>query len=401
MRISMIGDEFSDINPNTHPTEYLVPLIHQRGFDDEDLENIPAFEPERNLPEQENGMSRDPFYSNTGVLLYLQYMRNYPMKQQAGNFSIRASLIYNRDPARDQYNKDCLWISERVPFTDILSQLPKNMFRIQDVVDVNSIDKNDTIVPLSKSHTWLKNFYNMLWNDNLSHDLVLFVEILENNNTYPSGVTVLKINNDDGTIKVGSYELPVYKYPLKDYSNPSEGQPLGYTISFMINEPKPSADQPQAPESIRPDLPESNREPEPRLNNFEPKEETKEIEPEDLGKKDNNKEAYIPNTLRQYDEKQYNPDEIIVLYVDSGRYLPENITVSRISMQAMNIEAQQVFKTISAFCLLEMSTCQKPYFGIREEFSRTKMPQLNDTTIFIFRIDAIDRNHQKQVVVGY
>mmetsp|Transcript_320 Transcript_320/g.285 ORF Transcript_320/g.285 Transcript_320/m.285 type:complete len:105 (+) Transcript_320:51-365(+) len=48
-----------------------------------------------------------------------------------------------------------------------------------------------------------------------------------------------------------------------------------------------------------------------------------------------------------------------------------------------------------------MSTSQKPYFGIREEFIRKDTPSLDDTTVLVFRIDSIERNNHKQVVVGY
>jgi len=407
----MLRDDTSEKSPNLHPTEYLVPLIHQRGFKSQ----IPTSNTDQLLiehPKNENGITRDPFYSNTGILLYIHYLKNYPMKAQ-GDLIVRSSLIYNGNPAKDQYDRNCLWITEKIPISNNLNQIPKNMFKIENIVKINTIHKNDTVLPITKPHVWLQNFYNVFWEDNLNHDLILFLEILENNNSYPSGVAVLKLNKEDGTLKVGSYELPVYKYPLHDYMHPEKGEVLGYNLVFIINEPKPEINQPQPQQPQQPQQqPQQPQQPQQNFQPDQPKspqeertkeenEEAKEISPEDLGKKDKNNEAFIPNTLRQYKDEQYTPDDIIAVYVDSARYLPENVTVSRVSMNAMNMTGEIVLKYSSANCLLEMSTCQKPYFGIREEIIKKDCPELDDTTILIFRIDTIERNNHQQVVCGY
>lgn len=57
--------------------------------------------------------------------------------------------------------------------------------------------------------------------------------------------------------------------------------------------------------------------------------------------------------------------------------------------------------SISTKCMLEMSTTQKPYYGIREELSYKSNKNLDPSTILIFRIDAIERVSFEQVVVGY
>ena len=57
-----------------HPSEYSIPLIHQRHGDD-----IPDLNP---IEEPEKiGPKRDPLYSNTGMLLYLQYLKNFAVKR--------------------------------------------------------------------------------------------------------------------------------------------------------------------------------------------------------------------------------------------------------------------------------------------------------------------------------
>ena len=48
-----------------------------------------------------------------------------------------------------------------------------------------------------------------------------------------------------------------------------------------------------------------------------------------------------------------------------------------------------------------MSTAQKPYFGIREELSSKINPNLDASTIIIFKVEAIERVSKEQVTVGY
>jgi len=51
--------------------------------------------------------------------------------------------------------------------------------------------------------------------------------------------------------------------------------------------------------------------------------------------------------------------------------------------------------------MLEMSTAQKPYFGMRNEISKKSNKNLDISTIFVFRVDTIDRRDNKQYIVGY
>ncbi|CAI2359223.1 unnamed protein product [Moneuplotes crassus] len=405
MRISMIGDEISQKNSNLHPSEYLVPMIHQRGGTKRNdippqMQNQP-----QNIQIEPDKQGKDPFYSSNGLLLFLQFLKNFPTNK-AGNFTVRSSLLFNENAAKDKFGQDCYWVSDSVQFTANLEQTPQNMFKIQEVTKVENLDRNDTVLPIMKTNIWHRNFYDLVWNSNLEHDLYLFLEILENGSSYPTGVTVLKVNNEDGTARVGSHELPVYKYPLKDYKDVSKSEPLGYSLALTINEPKPDVAQPhpQSPEMKIPDAqPPSVQPPKEEQKVPTPQEEEKkgEIAPSDLGKKDSSEEAFIPNTLKQYDESPYDRDEIIVVYVDSARYLPENCTIARLVMRGINRDAENIMKTFSSVCLSEMSTSQKPYFGIREEFIRKDTPSLDDTTVLVFRIDSIERNNHKQVVVGY
>jgi hypothetical protein len=279
-----------------------------------------------------------------------------------------------------------------MPFSSNYKQTPKNMFKIQDIVELDKLDRNDTVMPLQQVYTWFNDFYDMLWRYDLKHELYLFLEVIENEATYPTGVAVLKVNNEEGAVRAGSYELPVYKYPLKSFTKLEKNESLGYNIMLFINEPKPDINE-QEPEEQKKEKEEKEDE--------EKSEARSTIHPEDTGKPDDSKDAYIPNTLKQHEDNPYKPEELIVLYVDSARYLPENVTISRVSVRIINMAGEIAIEPISAICLLDLSTCQKPYYGIREEFCRKMQKKLDDTSVLLFRIDGVDRNTYKPLVVGY
>ena len=92
IRISAIGDQISEMRSDLHPTEYIVPLIHQKVRD----QAKPLF-PEANptkIPEPDDDkLMRDPFYSNTGLHIFLHYLKNYT-NRKVQNLYLRCSLFY-------------------------------------------------------------------------------------------------------------------------------------------------------------------------------------------------------------------------------------------------------------------------------------------------------------------
>lgn len=166
-----------------HPTEYLVPMIHQKNRDVA-RKLFPEAQP---TIEQTETPQHDPFYSNAGVLLYLHYLKNFP-KKMGGGIHVRSSLMYNNNLAKDDYKSECYWMSEQVPMNQNLEQIPANMFKIQDVVKLENINRSDMVMPLVQANTWYRDFYKMLWENSLQHDLYLILEIVENNSTYPIGI---------------------------------------------------------------------------------------------------------------------------------------------------------------------------------------------------------------------
>ena len=54
-----------------------------------------------------------------------------------------------------------------------------------------------------------------------------------------------------------------------------------------------------------------------------------------------------------------------------------------------------------SLCLLENSTAQRPFYGLRHEISKKKNPMLDPSALILLRIDTIDRVNLSQKVVGY
>ena len=404
IRISAIGDQISEMRSDLHPSEYIVPLIHQKSRDQRN-QIFPEANPTNKFdPEDNNQIVRDPFYSNTGLHIFLHYLKNYTNKKTR-NLFLRCNLFYGDKIIKDNSNKNCTWDCDALSINELLEQIPQNMLKIQDIVSLESLNRTDTIMPVLQSNIWYQDFYNKLWDDNLQQDLILFIEIYEDQGINPVSITAIKINNEDGTIKYGSNEYQMFAYPIKDFSNPDLNEKIGYSIVILLNEPKPDPNKPleakaQTPFEETKAPPAKQRTPKP-IPNLEEVKNLPEVHKLDEYESEDPEEAYIPNTLKQYTEEQFNDDDIVLLYFDSCRYLPENVTISQIGIKAYNSNGDIVMNTIDSKCIIEMSTWQKPYFGLRQELAFKNNKAADSTTIFIFRIDTIDRTSKSQVVVGY
>ena len=311
-----------------------------------------------------------------------------------------------------------------------MTQTPHNHKDFEKIVTNEILQPQDTVLPVTQSVVWYRDFSKMIWESGIEKDLMLFIEILDDNGLHPVGITYMKVNNEDGSIKFGSYSLPVYQYPLKDQDNIENNDKLPYSIAFIINEPKPKfkpIEPPKPkPEEInipqpKPEVEEQKLpieseqqklpiESEQQKLPIEPEQQKLPIEPEQQEKpeeeeekihedapKGNVDELFIPNTIKQYNEEQYDKKEIIVLYIDSIRFLPENCTYTQVAMEGLSSTGEVVIPQIVLSGMIDLSTCQKPYFGVREEISHEKTPKIDSSTILIFRIDTIERQRYNQV----
>ena len=255
-----------------------------------------------------------------------------------------------------------------------------------------------TVLPILDNITWVKNLYKMLLNENPNGDLKLNLLVYENNSQTPTGSTTLKINNDDCSIKYGSYDLPIYAYSGSQEENVS--LPLGYSLVVILNEPKGVeakniAKIPQPPHI-------KNEEPQDK-DMFDhlpqPNQDEEEKIPQNDDKTSN--DPFIPNTLKQHQNKKFEKEELIVFYIDTARFLPESISLSRVSIRIITDQGKVVVAPQGTTCSLKNSTTENPVFGYRLEISKKTHPKLNATAVAIITMETIDRVSLLQRVVGY
>jgi hypothetical protein len=103
MRISTSGDSVSEMNASMHPSEYLIPLIHRRGMNNQ--KPMPVTPTVEKQPEDDGTIKRDPFYSNIGLVLFIHFLKNFP-KDTKGSLQIRSSLFFNEETCKDQDDKN-------------------------------------------------------------------------------------------------------------------------------------------------------------------------------------------------------------------------------------------------------------------------------------------------------
>jgi hypothetical protein len=259
--------------------------------------------------------------------------------------------------------------------------------------------------------TWIKDLYNLLWNSGLEDDLMLYFDIEPQSEKKYQGICSLKINNPDGRIKYGLFELPVYSSAASTYD---QNEYLGYNLVVILNEPgqdakppppiqpmslkKPSMIKPTTPNVALPQPAEKN----PKLTHPLPKPTQDTSHSPQASISDlKNTFPFIVNDTKQFTDVAFKEDEVIVLYIDSARFLPENTSISRVTFQALTHHVKTVVPPEQAVSFSEESTVVHPFYGLRYEIAKKNHPNLSPTTLLVMRIDTIDRLSLVQKVVGY
>ena len=132
----------------------------------------------------------------------------------------------------------------------------------------------------------------------------------------PIAATMVKCNNFDGTIRYGSYELPFFKVPL-DRNNPKNNVEVPHIIKITIGQPVNLA------EDVPNNLFDGKRHP----SLFRKPEEDAKAKGNPYK---NNPDPFILNETGQVASDLFRNDDIIILYIDGARFLPENVSFSRV-----------------------------------------------------------------------
>ena len=167
-------------------------------------------------------------------------------------------------------SEECNWASQPVDASKVLiarwkaaaKALPEGVpiidrtkaERDQDVVGQRGreYDKRDEdiLIPIDNEVTWEHNFYHMLWEKNMRNDLFLVLQVLESTSGineklrptqyeyHPVAYGCVKVNNRDGTIRYGTFDVTMYQPPAR-IRNHDIDKRMKATIKVTISQPLP------------------------------------------------------------------------------------------------------------------------------------------------------------------
>ena len=207
----------------------------------------------------------------------------------------------------------------------------------------------------------------------------------------------MRLNNPDGTIKYGTQDVPLFKPPINLVKrNPSDlvKQTVKLTVALPMETPLPQKAMPslrQEPVRQQPATPQ--RGPDiPRI----PEQQKQEILPQprlaqqQTTYQEPSEQAFILNEKRQYEESFFSEGQGVDFYIDGARFLPENVTYSRVLMRVLTIDQQRVIGTVKSGAHLDISTNWNPFYGFRFEIRGS--PQIDPTAVVQATVEAIDRS---------
>ena len=88
----------------------------------------------------------------------------------------------------------------------------------------------------------------------------------------------------------------------------------------------------------------------------------------------------------------------IDFYIDGCRYLPDNVSVTKVVLRIYNINFEEQFKPLS--CAADVnSRCFNPSFGFRKELRSST--HFDPTCLAFISIETIDKASDQTRTVGY
>ena len=256
MRLALPGDQVatSQYLPEKDTNEYRIPSIHQVEFIDKppfiDNDNFGEAEPRRNQPNNDLAPQRqmpkarappsekDPFYRCSGINVFVHYVKQFPSQN---TIKVGATLLEENTVVRIGHDQnECNWTSYPIDAGKVLMAKWKNTAQVQPdgapIIDRSRPEEDqhivgekplgynpnseDILIPINNEVVWEHDFYKQLWDRNLRNDLFLIVTLLEasvglDRRIHPSsheyitvGYGTIKLNNPDGTIRYGTFDIP-------------------------------------------------------------------------------------------------------------------------------------------------------------------------------------------------
>ena len=349
MRIAMPKSPLAKltIQPDTHPNHYVMPRIHHKSqIYDPEMGNMPQKDMDRNLMNKklEEEKAQMESYECSGINIFIHYLKNY---EPLGFMRFRCTLYEGPTLVRDNNGKACQWATRVVSPEEAITANQDNMDKLLKmgvyIYSETKYGKKDIVVPVNDDNSWLRDFYTMLMDNHLKHELYLQIELMLKDNPYrggtyknvtvadpesviqdykPIAATMIKCNNFDGTVRYGSYELPLFEPPLNRH-DPKKNVELPYILKVTVGQPLNLAEN--VPNNLF-----DYRKPNSLFRKPDGHEDNTQFPKKNPNA--NNPDPFIPNEKSQVLNELFKKDDIAIVYVDAARFLPENTSFSRVVM---------------------------------------------------------------------
>lgn len=433
MRLAVPGDDIatSQYLPEKNTNEYRIPSIHMveynprppvRDDDDDDYDRKPdpKYPPQQNapIPQQKGPMrkaptDKDPFYRCNGINVFVHYVKQFPSQN---SIKVGATILEENSVIRIGHDQlECNWTSYPIDAGKVLMAKWKNTAQVQPngapIIDRTRPEEDqylvgnkpigydqgseDILIPVNNEVSWEHDFYKLLWDRNLKNDMFLIVTLLESSvgldkRVHPSsheyvtvGYGTIKLNNPDGTVRYGTFEIPLYNPPAKIRNHDSDKR-MKSSIKVTVSQPLPSMPktEPYKNKPLKPNGP-----PEIDIPKIAP---PPNRPPEDS--------PFIPNDKQQYKNETFLNKEGIDYYIDGGRFFPENSSYTRIIVNRYTIKGKSFTDSSILSPDISISTNKEPFFGHRGEIRGNNM---DPTSALIFTLDTFDLSQGGSRIIGH
>ena len=440
-------DQYSEVDsmdPNLTAGKYFIPEMHLRAayykqpieIDQRQQVNYmqgkrsaeintlnPAnvsFQNRQNLPQQDtndiigglNSVANDNNTMPRGVKLVVHKIKNHIA---ASHLKIAVAVVEDRNKVYDDNGKEC------VRNTTIHNPL-SNAYDNQSVRQMNSATGNSLYmankangkdIEFNEEFLYLRNFPIMYARNNQELNVVFQIiekpepkNILDlkkvgynsNRSDNFAGMeyklyawTHFKLLNNNGRIRNGTFTArlfkPPYKLPPIDLSGmpPSEAEIEFSLLEYQYD--KKDLDK-QLKAKIRPNL----------QTNTNTSITKKEVQRGEQDVKIDNR-PFIPNSKPQYTDKQFVKGYGIDFYIDGARFLPDNVTVTKIILRFINKDFVEQFDPPVITLLPRFGhPTYSPVFDFRHELRTDYF----DTSLMAFMtIVTKDKSCNENRIVGY
>ena len=108
-------------------------------------------------------------------------------------------------------------------------------------------------------------------------------------------------------------------------------------------------------------------------------------------------ECWLKGMKKPLATTPYAKDQGFDLYIDMARFLPDNVSASKITIYILASNSRVLFGPVERMCVMTRS-CYHPVFALRLEIRDT---ELDSTATLLIQMDTIDEDKQTVFVVGY